>query len=136
MSEAGIVTALTEKGGVRANLAVEKLLSIAVAAEGPTRKWQAVSVVMELVKMGAITGTVAESSMAQIVAAWNSSCEAGSQGHAELLQAALLDLLTQLAGLSSEVSASVEDASCHMIRCASQSASWNSANLFVVSYHM
>ena len=117
VGEDGVVAALTENGGMRANLAVEKLLSLTVTADGPTRKWQAVSVVMELVKMGAIAGTVAESSMAQIVAAWNSSCEAGSEG-AELLQAALLDLLTQLAGLSPEVSASVEGASCHMIRCA------------------
>ena len=117
VGEKGVVAALTENGGMRANLAVEKLLALTVAADGPTRKWQAVNVVMELVKMGAIAGTVAESSMAQIVAAWNRSCEAGSEGHAELLQAALLDLLTQLAGLSPEVSASVEGAACHMIRC-------------------
>ena len=115
--EDGIVAALTENGGERANLAVQKLLALTVTAEGPTRKWQAVNVVMELVKMGAIAGMVAESSMEQIVAAWNSSCQPGSEGHAELLQAALLDLLTQLAGLSAEVSASVEGASCHMIRC-------------------
>lgn len=118
VGEDGVVAALTENGGMRANLAVERLLSLMVTAEGPTRKWQAVNVVMKLVKIGAIAGTVAESSMAQIVAAWNSSCQDGSEGHAELLQAALLDLLTQLAGLSPEVSASVEGASCHMIRYA------------------
>ena len=119
VSEEGVVAALTANGGVRANAAVGKLLSLTVTAEGPTRKWQAVSVVMSLVKMGAIAGTVADASMAQIVAAWDSSCEAaaapGGSEQSEMLQAALLDLLTQLAGLSAEVAASVEGAASHMI---------------------
>jgi hypothetical protein len=119
VSEEGVVAALTANGGVRANAAVGKLLSLTVTAEGPTRKWQAVSVVMSLVKMGAIAGTVADASIAQIVAALDSSCEAaaapGGSEQSEMLQAALLDLLTQLAGLSAEVAASVEGAASHMI---------------------
>ena len=84
VAEPGVVAALAANDGKRADEAVRKLLELTVAADGPTRKWQAVDVVMQLVTMGAVAGTVADSSLAQIVAAWDASRQ--EEGPQELLQ--------------------------------------------------
>ena len=123
IDDEGIGAALGASEGTRANAAVSRLLALAVAAEGPTRKWQAVNVVMSLLKMGASAGNVSstyfsDTSLGQIMAAWDSSA---SQSHAELLQAALLDLLTELVqllhsgGTAQPIVQSLEPAACHMI---------------------
>jgi hypothetical protein len=50
-------------GGEKANAAVERLLAIAVDAHSPTLKWQSVNGVLQLLKVGAVTGSVVESSL-------------------------------------------------------------------------
>ena len=113
--------ALAAEGGARANVAVERLLSVAVHANGPTRKWQAVNCVMQLIKVEAVAGpTVVQGALALIAAAWETTTAAGAEAAAdggnggrgggegiprpgeqvELLQCALLDLLCELAKLA------------------------------------
>eukprot|EP01052_Picozoa_sp_SAG31_P021106 SAG31_NODE_1615_length_7737_cov_5.540848_2_plen_681_part_00 len=107
--------ALASDGGGLANAAVMRLLAVSSAADGPTNKWEAINTVMTLLeKIGAAAGAVEEASLHHIMQTWNSS---GSTEDAALLQCALLDLVTQLCSVSTELATAVESVAVHMVTC-------------------